>query len=61
MVPNYSRAKEASISIMNLNARQSKIDPNNENQGIILVSFYSLKQNRLPFYPLKYTDIDFLF
>jgi len=39
MVPNYSRAKEASINIMNLNTRQSKIDPDNEKQGNILVSF----------------------
>ncbi|CAF1390369.1 unnamed protein product, partial [Rotaria sordida] len=36
MVPNYSRAKEASIRIMNLNARQSRIDPDNENEGEIL-------------------------
>lgn len=36
MVPNYSRAKEASLRIMDLNARQSLIDPDDEKQGRIL-------------------------
>ncbi|UJR11973.1 hypothetical protein I4U23_016151 [Adineta vaga] len=36
MVPNYSRAKEAAIRIMDLNARKSCIDPDNENEGQIL-------------------------
>ncbi|CAF4231178.1 unnamed protein product [Rotaria sp. Silwood2] len=34
MVPNYSRAKEAAINIMNLNARRSRIDPDNEHEGL---------------------------
>ncbi|CAF1281345.1 unnamed protein product [Adineta ricciae] len=36
MVPNYSRAKEASIKIMDLHARQSLIDPYKENEGKVL-------------------------
>ena len=48
MVPNYSRAKEASLRIMRLNARQSLIDPDNEQNGRILVNFISTQnKNKL--------------
>ena len=43
MLPNYSRAKEAAKNIMKLIARQSQIDPDNENEGKTLVSFLSKK------------------
>jgi len=46
MVPNYSRAKEASLRIMRLNARQSLIDPDNEQNGRILVNFISTQQKQ---------------
>ncbi|CAF1345246.1 unnamed protein product [Rotaria sp. Silwood1] len=36
MVPNYSQAKQASIKIMDLNSRQSIIDPDKETEGITL-------------------------
>lgn len=39
MVPNYKRAKQAAKRIIELNGRQSRIDPDSED-GIKLVSIY---------------------
>jgi ABC-type multidrug transport system fused ATPase/permease subunit len=46
MIPDYSKAKIAALRIMELNKRQSKIDPNDES-GLILVSLFNLYIFRL--------------
>ncbi len=38
MIPDYSKAKQAALRIMQLNKRQSQIDPHDES-GIILVVY----------------------
>lgn len=41
MIPDYKKGKESAIRILNLNNRQSKIDPKSKD-GIVLVSVQEL-------------------
>jgi len=39
MIPDYAKGKESAMRILNLNKRQSKINPE-DNTGTVLVSIY---------------------
>lgn len=42
MIPDYTKGKESAIRILNLNKRQSAIDPQNV-EGVVLVSIHKLR------------------
>ena len=48
MVPNYSKGKESAQRILDLNKRESKIDPDDPS-GIILVRYYLRERERMFF------------